>query len=119
MTKAEIVDKISREVNIQKKDIAFVIDSFFEIVKNRLSSGESVELRGFGTFGLKVRKGRTARNPRSGEAVSVDDRVVIAFKPGREFKQLGRLVPVDKVRGAQRPAAAEQREGAPAEGEGR
>jgi integration host factor subunit beta len=99
VTKADIVDKISHEVNIQKKDIAFVVDSFFEIIKNRLSSGESVELRGFGTFGLKVRKGRKARNPRSGEAVSVADRVVIIFKPGKEFKLLGRLVPVDKVRG--------------------
>jgi integration host factor subunit beta len=98
VTKADIVDKISRELNVQKKDIAFVIDSFFDIVKNLLSSGESIELRGFGTFGLKVRKGRAARNPRSGEAVSVADRVVISFKPGKELRQLGKLVPVEKVR---------------------
>jgi nucleoid DNA-binding protein len=98
VTKAEIVDKISRELNVQKKDIAFVIDSFLEIVKNTLSSGETMELRGFGTFGHKIRKGRRARNPRSGEAVVVDDRVVITFKPGKEFKLLGKLVPVEKVR---------------------
>jgi integration host factor subunit beta len=109
VTKADIVEKISNELNVQKKDIAFVIDSFFEIVKNRLSSGESVELRGFGTFGLKVRKGRTARNPRSGEAVSVGDRVVVIFKPGKEFKQLGKLVPVDKVRGTDTAGARNER----------
>jgi len=97
VTKADIVDKISRELNVQKKDIAFVIDSFFEIIKNVLSNGESIELRGFGTFGLKVRKGRAARNPRSGETLSVADRVVISFKPGKELKQLGKLVPVKKV----------------------
>lgn len=98
MTKAEIVERISREVAVQKKDIAFIIDSFFEMVKNSLSEGASMELRGFGTFGFKIRKGRKARNPRSGEAVVVDDRVVIFFKPGKEFKQLAKLVPVKKVR---------------------
>lgn len=97
MTKADIVDKISREVDLQKKDIAFIIDSFFEMVKGSLAEGESMELRGFGTFGFKVRKGRKARNPRSGEPVFVEDRVVIAFKPGKEFKELARQLPVDKV----------------------
>ncbi|HPH02828.1 MAG TPA: HU family DNA-binding protein [Spirochaetota bacterium] len=98
MTKAEIVESISREVDVQKKDIAFVIDSFFEKVKGSLSEGDPMELRGFGTFGYKIRKGRKARNPRSGEAVVVDDRVVIFFKPGKEFKQLAKLVPVEKIR---------------------
>lgn len=98
MTKAEIVDRISREIGVQKKDIAFIIDSFFEMVKSSLSEGEPMELRGFGTFGFKIRKGRKARNPRSGETVMVEDRVVIAFKPGKEFKQLAKLVSVDAIR---------------------
>jgi len=116
VTKADIVNKISQELDVQKKDIAFVIDSFFEIIKNELSKGEGIELRGFGTFGHKIRKGRTARNPRSGEAVSVGDRVVITFKPGKEFKQLGRLVPVERVRNPEGQVGGGAQVGVSAEG---
>lgn len=98
MTKAEIVELISREIEVPKKDIAFIIDSFFEKVKKTLARGELMELRGFGTFGFKIRKARTARNPRTNQRVDVPEHVIMFFKPGKEFKEIGPQVPVETVR---------------------
>jgi len=98
VTKADIVELISREVEVQKKDIAYIIDSFFGKVKGSLSRGEMMELRGFGTFGFKVRKARQARNPRTNERVEVPEHLVMFFKPGKEFKEIAGKVSIDIVK---------------------
>lgn len=99
MTKADIVELISRElVDVPKKDITLVLDSFFERVKDSLATGAMMELRGFGTFGFKVRKARLARNPRTNERVSVPEHLVMFFKPGKELKEIAVKVPVDVVK---------------------
>ena len=61
MTKAEIVESISNECNVTKKDIAFIIDSLFKKVKVGISENKHIELRGFGTFGTKKRKPRNSK----------------------------------------------------------
>ena len=68
MTKAQIVEEIYERLGLTKKDIARVIDLFFEIVKEGLKSGEHIELRGFGTFEVKTREEREARNPKTGDS---------------------------------------------------
>jgi integration host factor subunit beta len=88
VTKAEIVDTISREVGITKKDIAYVIDLFFEKIKAGLASGDHFELRGFGTFGIRTRMSRIARNPKTGDKVSVPERKVPYFRAGKELKEM-------------------------------
>ena len=99
MTKADIVELISREVEeVPKKEITQILDLFFDKVKDSLSSGEMMELRGFGTFGFKVRKARLARNPRTNERVNVPEHLVMFFKPGKEFKEIASRVPVDLVK---------------------
>lgn len=98
MTKADIVELISREVDVPKKEIAFIIDSFFEKVKKNLAQGNVMELRGFGTFGFKIRKARIARNPRTNEKVQVPEHVIMHFKPGKEFKEIANQVSVEVVR---------------------
>lgn len=98
MTKADIVESISREVDVPKKDIAYILDSFFGKVKGSLSRGEMMELRGFGTFGFKVRKARQARNPRTNERVDVPEHLVMFFKPGKELKEIAGNVSVDIVK---------------------
>ena len=88
LTKAEIIENIYDKVQVNRKDIHSIIDSFFDEVKAALSEDKIVELRGFGTFEVRTRKGRNkARNPRTGETVSVGDHGVAAFRPGRDLKQ--------------------------------
>ena len=87
LTKAEIIEEIHSSVNVSKKNIHEILDLFFENVKGGLLSDKTIELRGFGTFEIKLRKGRTARNPKTGESVSVKNHGVATFRPGRELKQ--------------------------------
>ena len=87
-TKAEIVDAIYEKVGIDRKDIRKVVDLFIEEVKGALIANKVIELRGFGTFEVKIRKGRRkARNPKTGENLSVNSHGIAAFRPGRELKQ--------------------------------
>jgi integration host factor subunit beta len=86
-TKSDLVDKIYEKSGHELKDIRSVVDFFLEEVKVALESNESVELRGFGTFEIRERKGRKkARNPKTGEIVSVEDHAVVAFRAGKELK---------------------------------
>ena len=88
LTKAEIIENIYEKVPANRKDIHAIIDHFFDEVKSALEENKVVELRGFGTFEVRTRKGRKkARNPKTGETVSVGDHGVAAFRPGRELKQ--------------------------------
>jgi len=87
-TKADIVDAIYDKIGIERKDIRKVVDLFIEEVKDALISRKVIELRGFGTFEVKIRKGRRkARNPKTGENLSVNSHGIAAFRPGRELKQ--------------------------------
>ncbi len=90
MTKAEIVEEINERLGLTKKDIARVIDLFFEIVKEGLKSNEHIELRGFGTFEVKTREEREARNPKTGDTVTVPKRRVPYFRPGKELKSISK-----------------------------
>jgi integration host factor subunit beta len=88
LTKAEIIENIYEKVDVNRKDIHVIIDEFFEQIKTALTEDKVVELRGFGTFEVRTRKGRKkARNPKTGEIVSVGDHGVAAFRPGRDLKQ--------------------------------
>ena len=86
MTKAELVRQISKDTGIIKKDVALVVDTFLSTIKESLRKGNHIEIRQFGTFNLRVRKGRVGRNPKTNEEVKVPDRVVPTFKYTREFK---------------------------------
>ncbi|MDR1143435.1 MAG: integration host factor subunit beta [Spirochaetaceae bacterium] len=87
-TKAEIIDSVYGKTNLNRKDIKILVDLVFEGIKDALSTGTVTELRGFGTFEIRIRKGRQkARNPKTGEAVSVTSHGAVIFRPGRELKQ--------------------------------
>ena len=73
---------------ISKKDCARVVDSFLEAVKEALRDQQNIEIRGFGTFKIRRRKTRMARNPRTGEPVEVAARPVPVFKPSKELRGL-------------------------------
>ena len=92
MTKADLVEKVTATIArtagpmISKKDCARVIDAFLEAVKDALADQHNIEIRGFGTFKIRNRKTRMARNPRTGEPVEVAARPVPVFKPSKELR---------------------------------
>jgi integration host factor beta subunit len=88
MTKADLVEQIAEATGLTKKDTAVVVDGFLEAVKQALAREQNIEIRGFGSFKVKRRKARKARNPRTGDAVHVPGRLVPTFKPSKELKEL-------------------------------
>ena len=88
MTKAEIVDEIAERTGLTKKDVADTVDEFLNAVCKALSAGKHIEIRGFGTFKVKDRKSRVARNPRTGDPVNVPARKVPVFKVSKELKEM-------------------------------
>ncbi|HEX9911976.1 MAG TPA: HU family DNA-binding protein [candidate division Zixibacteria bacterium] len=88
MTKADLVEKIAEKTGLTRTDVAVIVDGFLDAIKLAMKEGNNIEIRGFGTFKIKPRKARKARNPRTGEEVPVPDRKVPVFKPSNEFKEL-------------------------------
>jgi len=87
LTKADIVEMIFERKSITKKDLSDVVDMVFEAIRNAMADDKTVELRGFGTFEIRTRKGRQkARNPKTGELVAVETHGKVIFRPGREMK---------------------------------
>ena len=91
MTKADLVEQVADAIGwrITKRDCGLVVAAFLDAVRDALARGHHIEIRGFGTFKVRHRKARTARNPRTGAAVEVPPRRVPVFQPSRLF--LGRM----------------------------
>lgn len=87
MTKKDIILKVSDEINLKQIDVKQVVQKTFDCIIETLIRGENIELRNFGVFKIKQRKGRTGRNPRTGQVVPVPPRKVVVFKPGLEMKK--------------------------------
>jgi integration host factor subunit beta len=87
-TKADIVDAVYDKIGMNRREISTVIDLVTSEIKNALMERCVIELRGFGTFEVKMRKARPrARNPRTGEIISIRSHGNVTFRPGRELKQ--------------------------------
>jgi len=88
MTKSELVDIISEtQGEITRREAEVVVNTIFSAIADALTTGDRVELRGFGSFTIKRRNARTGRNPKTGESVSVPAKVVPHFKPGKELRE--------------------------------
>lgn len=88
MTKAELVDEVSKNSDLSKKDAEVIVQTVLDGIVDSLKRGEKVELRGFGSFRLRERASRQGRNPKTGEKVHVPAKKVPYFKPGKELKEL-------------------------------
>ncbi len=86
MTKADIVEDIALKTGLTKKEVGETVDLFLDKVGDLLVQGNHLEIRGFGTFKVKERKARMARNPRTGDAVPVPARKVPVFKVSKMLK---------------------------------
>ena len=88
MTKADLVEEVSRVSDLTKKDAELIVETVFQNVIRALHNGEKVESRGFGSFRLRRRESRQGRNPKTGDRVDVPPKQVPYFKPGKELKDL-------------------------------
>ena len=87
MNKAELIEAISKDASLPKKDVDAVIKSFTSIVSETLQKKESVQLIGFGTFETSEREARTGRNPATGESIEIAASTVVKFKAGSGLKE--------------------------------
>ena len=87
MTKAELVEEVSRVSELTKKHSEVIVDTVFKSIVTALHRGEKIELRGFGSFRLRQREPRKGRNPKTGESVSLKGKYVPHFKPGKELRE--------------------------------
>ena len=97
MTKSELIEIIAKEQShLAYRDVELAVKCMIEHMSQSLASGERIEIRGFGTFKIKLRKARKARNPRTGDEVPVPDRKVPVFKPSNEFKNMITKLPLEE-----------------------
>ena len=81
MTKSDIAEKIHTNTGLSKKDSAAMMESVFAIMKESLEAGETIKISGFGNFEVKQKDARRGRNPQTGEAIIIEARKVLTFKP--------------------------------------
>jgi nucleoid DNA-binding protein len=86
VTKADLVESIATETGVSKTHTGLIVDGMLDAVCRALSEGRHIEIRGFGTFKVRERRARRARNPRSGTEVLVPAKLVPVFKPSKELK---------------------------------
>ncbi|MBI5419733.1 MAG: integration host factor subunit beta [Deltaproteobacteria bacterium] len=89
MTKSDLVQKLSEHVTtLTKKECEAIVDTVFDHMKDALQRGEKIEIRGFGSFTVRVRRAKEGRNPKTGEKVSIPEKRIPFFKVGKELREL-------------------------------
>lgn len=88
MTKADLIEDVSRVVEMSRKDSEIIVETIFESIVKSLRSGDKIEIRGFGSFRTRQRNPRIGRNPKTGARVDVPAKKIPYFKPSKELKDL-------------------------------
>jgi|TARA_Y100001934_G_scaffold167448_1_gene199036 integration host factor subunit beta len=87
VTKSELIERIvSRQPQLSAKDVELAVKTLLDHMSQTLSSGDRIEIRGFGSFSLHYRAPRVGRNPKTGETVELQGKFVPHFKPGKELR---------------------------------
>lgn len=86
MGKGDMIEQIAKKTEMSKKDSQKALNAMLETIQEQLSKGHAVRLIPFGSFEIRSRKGRTGRNPRTGDKIYIKARKVPAFKPGKALK---------------------------------
>ncbi|MGZ8095793.1 MAG: integration host factor subunit beta [Methylosarcina sp.] len=87
MTKSELIEALARQQpHLPLKDVELAVKCIIEKMNQALSTGERIEIRGFGSFSLHLRPPRMGRNPKTGESVALSKKYVPHFKPGKELR---------------------------------
>ena len=87
MTKADLVELVYERTGSSKKEAVEAVEAVFDIVRESLRRGEKVKISGFGTFAVNQKRARRGRNPQTGDAIIIDSRCVLSFKPSQLLKE--------------------------------
>jgi integration host factor subunit beta len=88
MTKADLIDEVSRLAELTRKDSEVIVETIFDSIVHSLRAGDKIEIRGFGSFRTRQRKPRVGRNPKTGDRVEVPAKKIPFFKPSKELKDM-------------------------------
>lgn len=88
MTKADLIEEVSRLAELTRKDSEIIVETIFDSVVRSLRAGDKIEIRGFGSFRTRQRRPRVGRNPKTGAKVEVPAKKIPYFKPSKELKDL-------------------------------
>ncbi len=88
MTKADLIEEVSRVVEFTRKESEVIVEAIFDSVVKSLREGDKIEIRGFGSFRTRQRQSRVGRNPKTGARVDVPAKRIPYFKPSKELKDL-------------------------------
>ena len=88
MTKADLIEEVSRVVEMTRKDSEVIVETIFDSIVRSLRNGDKIEIRGFGSFRTRQRQPRIGRNPKTGTRVEVPAKRIPYFKPSKELKDL-------------------------------
>jgi DNA-binding protein HU-beta len=100
MTKADIVDRVAAGTGLTKLETEAIIEGFFKTVIESLKDGKGIEIRGFGSYRVKKKNSRQARNPKTGQQVFVPEHYVPTFTFSKEFKEMVNIGMMQKEREA-------------------
>jgi integration host factor subunit alpha len=87
MTKIDIIQNIYENLGFSKKESADIVESVFDMIKNRLADGDKVKISGFGNFVVKEKRERRGRNPQTGQEISITSRRVLTFKSSQVLRK--------------------------------
>ena len=88
MTKSELINVLTEnQGHLSYKDIEMAVKEVFDLMSKAMAKGERIEIRDFGSFSLRYRAARAARNPKTGEIVTTINKYAIHFKPGKELRE--------------------------------
>jgi integration host factor subunit beta len=89
MTKSDLVQTLSEKIStLTKKECEVIVDTVFHNMRDALHRGEKIEIRGFGSFTVRLRRSKEGRNPKTGEKVSIPEKRIPFFKVGKELREL-------------------------------
>ena len=86
LTKADLIEEVLRITELPRKESETIVETIFESIIDALQKGDKIEIRGFGSFRTRQRRGRIGRNPKTGEKVEVPAKKIPFFKPSKELK---------------------------------
>lgn len=86
MTKAELSESVYQRLGLSRRESSEMVDSVFEVIKETLAEGENLKVSGFGSFVVRAKGSRIGRNPQTGDAITIEPRKVVTFRPSPVLK---------------------------------
>jgi integration host factor subunit beta len=102
LTKADLIEEVLRITELPRKESESIVETIFDSIIQSLQQGQKIEIRGFGSFRTRERRGRVGRNPKTGAKVEVPAKKIPFFKPSKELKDF-----VNSAEAQAAPAGAE------------